>query len=96
MRDGITAAGVTECLYAGDQISHLASGKGFHGNTLQLKNTDLFDSVSRPVGFENDGIAWLYLSMEDAQMNNSAAIGIIMRVKNQCLQRLIDVTFWWW
>ena len=85
MCDCITATGVAERLYTGNQVTHLAGGKGFHGDTLELKNADFFDSVNCPVGFENDGIPRFYLSMENAQMNNRTAVSIIMRVKNQRL-----------
>ena len=85
MCDRISAAGVAEGFYSGNQVTHLARGKGLHGDTLKLKNTDFLDAVNGPVGFEYDGIPWLYLSMKNAQMNNGAAVRIIMRVENQRL-----------
>ena len=69
MGDGVAATGIADGLDTGDNIAHLTGGKCLHGDPFQLKNTDLFDTIGSLVGFKNDIVAWLYLTLNDAQMN---------------------------
>ena len=85
MGDGISAAGIADRLYSGNNVTHLAGGKRFHRDPCQLKNADFLDPVSGLLGRENNGIPRFYLSMENAQMDNGAAVGIIIGIKNKRL-----------
>ena len=66
MGDGVPAAGVADGLDSGNNVAYLAGGKRLHGDPFQLKNTDLFNTISGLIGCENDGVPRFYLTMKNA------------------------------
>ena len=59
---------------------------------FNLKQSDLFDFIGRVVGHEHDFIAGPNPSLDNPEMNDSAAIGIIVGIKNQRFQRLFGIS----
>ena len=85
-RDGVAHAGVGDSLDGGCEISDLARAETFgRDHALRVQISDLHDLVDCAGGHHADIHAGIHRAVHDAQIDDRAAVGIILAVENQAL-----------
>ncbi len=94
--DGVARLGIGECFHAGNQIADLSGGQAVALRAGEEILADLLHFVLRIVVHEDNGVAGPHRAVDNAHGNDRAPVGIIVRVKDQGLQRRVRVAFRRW
>ena len=90
--DGVAHAGVGDGLDGGREISDLARAEAFRrDHTLRVQIPDFHDLVNSAGGHHADIHAGIHRAVHDAQIDDRAAVGVILAVEDQTLQRRFPV-----
>jgi len=91
-RDGVAHAGVGDGLDGRGQVADLARAEALgRDHALRVQISDLHDLIDRTGGHHADVHAGPDRAVHDAQVDDRAAVGIVLAVKDQALQRRFAV-----
>ena len=90
-----TTASLANVFDASNEIAHLAWPK--FGNRRRHRHSRTnFDHFMRGFGLHKQQLAaTIHSTIHHSNTRDHAAIRVVLRIKNQCLQRRIDITLWW-
>ena len=81
--DGVTDARLADVLHAGDQVAHFADREPLSLHRLRRDHPDLEHLVGGVGGHHQDAIAVLDRSVDNPDVGDHAAVGVVDRVEDQ-------------
>ncbi len=89
---GVTDPRLADVLHAGDQVADLADPEVLRLHRLRADHADLEHLVHHAVGHHLDAVAVAQLAVDDADVGDHAAVGVVDRVEDQGPRRGVRVT----
>jgi hypothetical protein len=93
--DGVADGDVPHRLDAGDDIAHGTGGELTGLDLLELEHTHLLDLVFLLRVHQADGLAGLQGPLLDPAEHDHAAVGVVLGVEDQGLERRLGVALGW-
>ena len=89
--DGVADAGLADVLHPGDQVADLADPEVPGLDRLGADHADLEHLVDGAVGHHLDPVAVAELAVDDPDVGDHAAVGVVDRVEDQRARRCVRV-----
>src|SRR5471030_783873 len=94
-RDGVADLGDLQFLDAGDDEAHLPGRQRLQRHRTRREHADVLDQLHRIGGHQTDLVLRLQRAVDHAYQHDHADIGVVPRVDDQRLQRIVLVALRW-
>ena len=89
--DGVADPGLAHVLHAGDEVADLADAQALAGHRLGGDDADLEQLVGGPRRHHHDALARVEVAVDDPDVGDDAAVGVVDRVEDHRAGRGVGV-----